>query len=470
MITGGICMNPVFLSRWQFAITTVYHFFFVPLTLGLGWFVAYMQTKYYRTGDEQYKKMTKFWGRLFLINFAMGVVTGIVQEFQFGMNWSDYSRFVGDIFGAPLAIEGLLAFFMESTFLGIWIFGEGKLPKKLHAASIWMVAIGSNLSAIFILIANAFMQHPVGYVINEAANRAELVDFFALLTNLKGWLFIWHTISSGFVTASLFILGISAWHLVRKNSEKFFQKSFQMAAIVGFIAVISVGLAGHQQGQEMRKFQPMKLAALEAMWTSEQPASFSLLTIGDLTGRNEVWSIRIPYVMSFLACNNFSCGLQGVNELQTIYETEYGPGNYIPLMVLTYWSFRLMVGAGLLMLIVYVYGLYLLWKKWPEKWTKWLKWVPWVIALPLVANSTGWILTESGRQPWIVQGLLKVEDAVSPSLSSGMVLFSVIGFLLLYGVLMAADVYLLAKYARVNPDIEDTETENMIPSISGSEK
>lgn len=463
-------MDPVLLSRWQFATTTIYHFFFVPLTLGLGWFVAYMQTKYYRTGDEQYRKMTKFWGRLFLINFAMGVVTGIVQEFQFGMNWSEYSRFVGDIFGAPLAIEGLLAFFMESTFLGIWMFGEGKIPKKLHAASIWMVAIGSNLSAIFILLANAFMQRPVGYVINELSNRAELVDFFALLGNFKGWLFIWHTISSGFATASFFILGISAWHILRKKSEKFFKKSFEMAAIVGTVAVISVGLAGHQQGQEMRKFQPMKLAALEAMWVSEQPVSFSLLTIGDLTGRNEVWSLRLPYMMSFLACNNFSCGLQGVNDLEAQYEAEYGPGSYIPLMVITYWSFRLMVGAGLVMLLIGFYGLYLKWKNWPEKWTRWLKWIPLGIGLPLLANSTGWILTESGRQPWIVQGLLKVEDASSPNVSGGMVLFSLLGFLLLYGALMAADIYLLSKFARVDPETEDIEAENMIPSISGSGK
>ncbi|HKZ44489.1 MAG TPA: cytochrome ubiquinol oxidase subunit I [Anaerolineales bacterium] len=463
-------MDPVLLSRWQFTTTTIYHFFFVPLTLGLGWFVAYMQTKYYRTGDEQYRKMTKFWGRLFLINFAMGVVTGIVQEFQFGMNWSEYSRFVGDIFGAPLAIEGLLAFFMESTFLGIWMFGEGKIPKKLHAASIWMVAIGSNLSAIFILLANAFMQRPVGYVINELSNRAELVDFFALLGNFKGWLFIWHTISSGFATASFFILGISAWHILRKKSEKFFKKSFEMAAIVGTVAVISVGLAGHQQGQEMRKFQPMKLAALEAMWVSEQPVSFSLLTIGDLTGRNEVWSLRLPYMMSFLACNNFSCGLQGVNDLEAQYEAEYGPGSYIPLMVITYWSFRLMVGAGLVMLLIGFYGLYLKWKNWPEKWTRWLKWIPLGIGLPLLANSTGWILTESGRQPWIVQGLLKVEDASSPNVSGGMVLFSLLGFLLLYGALMAADIYLLSKFARVDPETEDIEAENMIPSISGSGK
>lgn len=461
-------MDPVILSRWQFGITITYHFFFVPLTLGLGFFVALMQTMYHRTGNETYHKMTKFWGKLYVINYVMGVVTGIVQEFQFGMNWSEYSRYVGDIFGAPLAIEALLAFFLESTFLGIWLFGEGKLPKRIHLATIWIVAIGSILSAFFILVANGFMQHPVGYVIVDSANRAELVDFFALLANPKSLLFFWHTISSGFATAALFILDISSWHLVRNQADQFFKKSFSLAAIIGVIAVASVGFAGHSQGQEMRKYQPMKLAALEAMWESEQPASFSLLTIGDLTGKNEIWSIRIPYVMSFLACNNFSCGLQGVNELQAEYQQEFGPGDYIPLMVITYWSFRLMVGAGLVMLGVMFYVLYLLWKKWPKKWMKWLKWMPHAIGLPLLANSTGWILTESGRQPWIVQGLLRVEDGVSPNLTNGNILFSLIGFFVLYSVLIVADVYLLAKYARVNPDLEIEESKDITPSISGS--
>lgn len=461
-------MDPVILSRWQFALTIIYHFFFVPLTLGLGLFVAIMQTMYYRTGNEAYQKMTKFWGKLFVINYAMGVVTGIVQEFQFGMNWSEYSRYVGDVFGAPLAIEALLAFFLESTFLGVWLFGEGKIPKGLHLTSIWLVAIGSNLSAFFILIANGFMQHPVGYVINSVSNRAELIDFFALVSNPKSLLFLWHTISSGIATAALFILAISSWHMIRKQADQVFKKSFTLAAIIGFIAIVSVGWAGHTQGQEMRINQPMKLAALEAMWESEEPASFSLLTIGDLTGKNEVWSIRIPYIMSFLACNNFSCGLQGVNELQAQYQQEFGPGDYVPLMVLTYWSFRLMVGSGLVMLAVTFFAVFLVWKKWPEKWMKWLKWMPLVIGLPLLANSTGWILTESGRQPWIVQGLLKVEQGVSPNLSSGMIWFSLIGFILLYSVLIMADVYLLTKYARVNPELEIKEIDNYSPSISGT--
>jgi cytochrome d ubiquinol oxidase subunit I len=459
-------MDPVILSRWQFAITSVYHFFFVPLTLGLGWFVAIMQTVYYRTGNETFKKMAKFWGKLFLINFAMGVVTGIVQEFQFGMNWSEYSRYVGDIFGAPLAIEALLAFFLESTFLGVWIFGWDRIPKGLHLTAIWLVVIGSNLSALWILIANAFMQHPVGYVLQNG--RAEMVNFGALVANPKAWLFFWHTISSGLATAAFFVIGISAWYLTRKKDVEVFKHSFRIAAIIGTLAVVSVILAGHTQGQEMRQTQPMKLAALEALWTSEKPASFSLLTIGDLSGRKEVWSIRIPYVMSLLACNNLTCGVQGVNDLQAQYVQQYGPGNYIPLMVVTYWTFRFMVGAGFLMFGLVAYALFLVMKDWPEKWMRWLKWMPWAIALPYIANSSGWILTEMGRQPWIVYGLLKTEDAVSP-LSPGMVLTTVIGFTLIYALLMSADVYLLNKFAKAGPAAAMQESSDITPALTGAQ-
>ena len=317
-------MDPVTLSRWQFGLTTVYHWLFVPLTLGMGWFVAYMQTRYYQTKDETFNKMAKFWGKLFLINFAIGVVTGIVQEFQFGMNWSEYSRYVGDIFGAPLAIEALLAFFLESIFLGVWIFGEGKVPEKVHLAAIWLVALGSNLSAVWILIANGWMQNPVGYVINEVTGRAELVDFFALITNEKAWVFIWHTLADGLATASFLIIGVSAYHLLRKQHTTVFKRSFHMGALVGVIASVMVFLGGHTMGQFMYEAQPMKLAALEAIWETEQPASFSLLTIGDLTGKQEIWSVRIPYAMSFLSCNNFTCEVKGVNELQAQYVAEYG--------------------------------------------------------------------------------------------------------------------------------------------------
>jgi len=463
-------MDPVILSRWQFAITTVYHFFFVPLTLGLGWFVAIMQTRYYRTGEETYHKMAKFWGKLFLINFAMGVVTGIVQEFQFGMNWSEYSRYVGDIFGAPLAIEALTAFFLESTFLGLWIFGENKVPKRVHLASIWLVAIGSNLSALWILIANAWMQHPVGFEINAVSGRAQLVDFFALIGSPKAWLFFWHTISSGLVTASFFVLGISAWHLFRKNKdEQVFKFSFQMAAIIGMIALISVGLAGHTQGQELVTSQPMKMASIEALWETEQPASFSFITIGDLTGKNLVWEWRIPKLLSFIACNNFTCRVRGVNDIQAEYVQRYGPGDYVPLMVITYWSFRFMFGAAIIMFLVAIYALYLMLRNWPNKIMKWLKWMPLMIALPFIANSTGWILTETGRQPWIVQGLLKVEDAVSPNLGASTILMSLVGFSLVYAALMVADIYLLTKYAKAGPDAAMKESVDVAPTLVGTQ-
>ena len=449
-------MDPVILSRLQFASTTIYHFFFVPLTLGLSWIVALLHTQYYRTGDDKFKRLAKFWGKLFLINFAMGVVTGIVQEFQFGMNWSEYSRFVGDIFGAPLAIEALMAFFMESTFLGIWIFGWDRAPKRLHLASIWLVAIGSNLSALWILLANGFMQHPVGYdPASVATGRLVLNDFFALITNPKGWLFFWHTIAAGLTTAGLFVLGISAWHLARNKEDEFFKYSFQLGAIVAMIFTIVVGLGGHAQGQYLVDTQPMKMASIEALWDTEQPASFSLITIGDLSGKHLVWQIRVPKLLSLIACNNLTCKVEGVNQVQADYVAKYGRGDYVPLIVVTYWAFRFMFGSSLLMVAVAAYALYLMLKAWPEKWMRWVKWLPWAIALPYIANSSGWILTEMGRQPWIVQGLLKTEQGVTPTNSAGMVLFTLIGFVVIYAVLMVADVSLLTRFAKAGPDATD---------------
>jgi len=461
-------MDPVILSRWQFGLTTVYHFLFVPLTLGMSWFVAYMQTRYYQTGDETFRKMAKFWGKLFLINFAIGVVTGIVQEFQFGMNWSEYSRYVGDIFGAPLAIEALMAFFLESTFLGIWIFGEGRVPPKVHLASIWLVAIASNLSALWILLANGWMQHPVGYVINEVNGRAELVDFFALVTNPKGWLFFWHTIAAGVATASFMIIGVSAYHLARRQYVDLFKRSFQMAALVGLIASTLVFLGGHTNGQYMYETQPMKFAAIEAHWETSEPASFSILTIGDLTGKREVWSIRVPAVLSFLACNNFTCEVRGVYDIQAEYEEKYGPGDYIPLMVFTYWTFRFMMTIGFMMMGLSF--LFLVATRWNYENSKWIKYVPWVIALPYIANSSGWILTEMGRQPWIVQGLLKVQDAVSPNLTVVDLWISLIGYTIVYGSLGVAMAYLMKKFATAGPDAAMHESVDVAPAMVGSQE
>lgn len=444
-------MDSLILARWQFAITTVYHFFFVPLTLGLAVLVAIMQTIYFRTGDETWKRMTKFWGKLFIINFAMGVVTGIVQEFQFGMNWSEYSRFVGDIFGAPLAIEALLAFFMESTFLGVWIFGWERLSKRVHLAAIWLVAIGSNLSALWILIANSFMQEPYGFVLRNG--RAEMVDFGALVTNPHVWLQWPHVFFSGLATAAFFMLGITAWRMLRRRGdEAFIRRSFQTAAVAGLIGAVMVGLIGHSQAQHMVRTQPMKMAAAEALWNTEQPAAMSLFTIGDMVNRRDIFAIRLPAVLSILACNRTECAVEGINQLQARYEKQYGPGDYVPFVVLIYWAFRAMVGAGVLMVALAAWALYRALRDRIGAPVWLLRLLPLAIALPYIANSAGWILTEMGRQPWIVFGVLKTQDAVSPNVPAGMVLASLLGFTLLYGVLMIADVYLLAKYARADAD------------------
>jgi cytochrome d ubiquinol oxidase subunit I len=433
------------LSRWQFALTTVYHFFFVPLTLGLSLIVAIMQTIYYVTGDLIYRRMTKYWGKLFLINFAMGVVTGIVMEFQFGMNWSEYSRYVGDIFGAPLAIEALVAFFLESVFIGVWIFGWDKLSKKVHLLSIWLVAIGSTLSAFWILVANSFMQAPVGFVVENG--RMVMNDFGALVGNPNVWIQFPHTVLGGYTTGALFTLGISAYFLFRKKQVDFFQKSFQIAAVFGVISVFLVTLIGHTQGQQMVKTQPMKMAAAEALWESENPASFSLLTIVDQKKQEDIFSIRIPTILSFLSYNRFDGEVKGIKDIQSEYEQKYGPGNYIPPITINYWSFRAMVGAGFLMLLLTALSLYWIMTKKLLK-VKLLKFFPLAIGLPYLANTSGWILTEVGRQPWVVFGYLQTSDAVSPNLTVGMLWSSVIGFTVIYGALMAVDIYLLVKYAK----------------------
>lgn len=442
-------MDAIALARLQFAATTIYHFFFVPLTLGLSVMVAIMETLYVRTGNEEYKAMTKFWGKLFLINFVMGVVTGIVQEFQFGMNWSEYSRFVGDIFGVPLAIEALAAFFVESVFLGIWIFGWDKLSKRMHAATIWLVAIASSLSALWILIANSWMQQPVGFVLNDG--RAELVDFFAVLFNPNIWTQFPHVISSGFVTAAFFVMGISAYHLLRRvENASLFRRSFQIASVIGLLGVVLVIMTGHSQAQHVVQVQPMKMASAEALWETEDPASMSLFSVGDQKAGRNVFSINIPGVLSLLACNRLDCAVQGINDIQAEYESLYGPGNYVPPVIITYWSFRLMVGAGFLMLAAVLYGLLLGMGEQLESQPRFLRFFPFLIALPYLANTTGWLLTEVGRVPWIVFGLMRLEEGISTVVSSGLVLTSLVVFTLVYAALIAATIYLMVKYARAD--------------------
>lgn len=451
-------MDVLTLARWQFAITTVYHFLFVPLTLGLTLALALMETQYVRTGNEKYKKMVMFWGKMFLVNFAIGVATGIVQEFQFGMNWSEYSRFVGDIFGVPLAIEALLAFFLESTFLGIWIFGWDKLSKKMHLASIWLVAIGSNLSAVWILIANSFMQNPVGFHLNNG--RAEMTDFFALLTNGHVWVQFPHVFFAGIATAAFFIITVSIYQIRKNKNQDVFKASLRFGVIYGFIGTLFVILVGHTQAQYMIKIQPMKMAAAEALWESENPAAMSLFTIGNEANREDVFAIKIPGALSFLAYNKFEGEVKGIKNIQSEYEMKYGPGDYVPPVAISYWTFRMMVGAGFAMLLVLFLGWWVAYKKDYEFSNLVYKILLFGVSLPFIANATGWIFTEVGRQPWTVFGVFKIEDSVSLSTTFGEVLFTLIGFTVLYGVLLIPTLYLWKKFAIKGIDYLETHESN----------
>jgi cytochrome d ubiquinol oxidase subunit I len=438
-------MDALTLARWQFGITTVYHFLFVPLTLGLALLVAVMESFHYRTRQPVYRDMAVFWGRLFTINFAMGVATGIVQEFQFGMNWSSYSRYVGDIFGIPLAIEALLAFFMESTFLGLWLFGRDKLPRAVHLASIWLVALGSTISSLWILAANSWMQEPVGYVLRNG--RAELTDFFAVIMSPHLQAQFPHTVLGGWVTGGLFVMGISAWHLLRRHRVDFFARSFRVALVLTAFASFAVATTGHEQAQHVAKNQPMKLAAMEALWETEQPASFSLFSAIDQANNRSLREVKLPYLLSVLAHNTTSARVEGINDLQAQYEAKYGPGDYVPPVAVTYWSFRAMVGCGMLFILLSLWGLWLWWRDRLEQTRPFLGLAVVALVLPYVANSTGWIVTEIGRQPWVVNGLLRTVNGVSPTVPASSVLFTMVGFTVLYAVLAVADVALLRRYA-----------------------
>jgi len=491
------------LARWQFGITTVYHFFFVPITIGMSVLVAILQTFWVRTGRERYLQLTKFYGKLFLINFALGVATGIVQEFQFGMNWSDYSRFVGDIFGAPLALEGLLAFFLESTFLGLWIFGWDRLPKKLHLATIWLAAIGTWLSAAFILAANSWMQNPVGSRINLDRGRAELVDFGALLTNPVFLVTYPHQILACLMTAGALVAAVAGWHLWRISREEHRSSDVEAAsdvqaqeevathrwavrfgAVVMLIAGLGVMITGDLQGKVMTEVQPMKMAAAEALYENEQPAAFSVLTIGSLDGSKELFSIKVPNLLSFLATGTFDGPVEGINPLNEKYREAYraqlaelyGPEvatqltSYNPNIPVTYWSFRAMMGLGFAAMGI---GLVLLWATRTRRRSKtpgetpagtWATpiahsrlWHLMLVALPLAplfANSFGWIFTEMGRQPWLVFGLMPTAAGVSPGTTLGEVALSLGIFTVVYAALAVIEVGLLITYIRKGlPDV-----------------
>jgi cytochrome d ubiquinol oxidase subunit I len=444
-------MDALDIARWQFGVTTVYHFLFVPLSIGLSFLVAGLQTAWWRTGNDRWRRLTRFFGAMFLINFAMGVVTGIVQEFQFGMNWSDYSRFVGDIFGAPLALEALLAFFLESTFLGLWIFGWDRLPRGVHLATIWLAAFGTLLSAYFILAANSFMQHPVGLTVDPARGRAELTDFGALLTNKVALITFPHTVAGAFLAAGGLVTAVALWHLVRgrhPDDAPVYRSALRLGAWTTLVAFVAVALTGDRQGKIMVDVQPMKMAAAEALYHTAAPASFSIFTIGTLDGSRPIFQITIPHLLSYLSTGTLDGQVQGIDDLQVQYAQLYGPGSYAPVIPVTYWTFRAMIGFGILAALV------ALWALWAQRrgrtpTNRWLLWAGLALPfLPLAGNATGWIFTEMGRQPWIVFGEMFTRNGVSRSVSSGEVITSLTVFTLLYGALAAVEAALMLRTAR----------------------
>ena len=436
-------MDVILLSRLQFAVAVFFHFIFVPLTLGITVLLAIMETLYVRTGDETYKRMTRFWGKLFLINFVLGVVTGITLEFQFGTNWSRYSAYVGDIFGSLLAIEATVAFFLESTFVAVWAFGWNKVGKKLHCFAIWAVAAAGNLSAVWIILANGFMQNPVGYTLRNG--RAELENFWAVLTNPYAWGQFFHTVTSSWMLAGFFVLGISAWHLARRNEGELFRKSVRIAAPFTLIMALLVAVAGHQQGMIVAEYQPAKLAAMESHWETGSNVPMYVLAWPDEEARqNSVQAIPLPGVLSFMAFGNFHAEVKGLDAF---------PADDIPPVLLSFLSFRLMVALG---------GLFILLAAWA-----WLKGgdlassplltrlLVWLVPLPYIGIMAGWMLAEVGRQPWIVYGLMRTSDAVSPVPASSVGL-SLLAFIVIYTALGILDVYLLIKYARKGPKADTT--------------
>jgi cytochrome bd ubiquinol oxidase subunit I len=462
---GGLLGSTVVdLARVQFATTSIYHFLFVPLTLGLGPLVAIMQTLWHRTGNEAWLRLTRFFGTLFLINFAIGVATGLVQEFEFGMNWSVYSRFVGNVFGAPLAIEGLGAFFLESTFLGLWIFGWNRLSPRLHLATLWIAVAGSWLSGYFILVANSWMQHPVGYKIVNG--QAQLTSVWALLSNgfaLRAYL---HTMLAGLIFGSMVVLGICCWHLLRGRDVDLFLKAAKLALIVAVPVTLLQLVVGNRFGAAVTSAQSMKIAASEAQWNTCQPCGFSVLQIGGFTSSDPTpsFSITIPRLLSYMATGSFDGQVQGLNQLQTQEQRKYGRGNYMPNIRVIYWSMRVMAFAGVLMFLVAAAGAWLYWKKKLER-ARWFQWTALAgIALPYIAATAGWILTEMGRQPWIVQGLLLTSKANSPSVSTTWLGISLGVFIGLYLALGIVDFVLMRRYAR--PDRPGPQEELPVPAVT----
>ena len=458
------------LARWQFATTSIYHFLFVPVTIGLAFLVAVLQTTWHRTDNPDYRRLTRFFGTLLLINVAVGVVTGLVQEFEFGMNWSAYSRFVGDVFGGPLAMESLAAFALESTFLGLWLFGWDRLPRRVHLACIWMVSLGSVLSALFIMLANSWMQHPVGYAMNHKTGLPELNNLWALFTNGT---FIWgyiHVILASLVTGSLVMLAVSAWHLARERRASAaqpspFRSTARLSVIVLTPSIILAMMVGSHLGVVQTKYQPMKIAAAEAQWETCKPCSFSAFQIGG-GKQDETPSqiIEIPHLLSLLATGSWNGEVKGLHQVQKEYEKKYGPGNYVPNVFIQYWSMRVMAYLATLIALFALWGAWLIHRDRLHS-SKWfLRLAPWALITPLLMNTAGWVLTENGRQPWIVQGLMKTVEGVSVSVSQTDVIISLMVFVLIYIALGAADVFLMFRYG--SRELRDGDGEHA-PATTG---
>jgi cytochrome bd ubiquinol oxidase subunit I len=454
------------LARIQFAFTSINHFFFVPVTIGLAVLTALLQTAWHRSRREEYLRLTRFFGTLLVINIAIGVVTGIVQEFEFGMNWGAYSRLVGNIFGAPLAMEGLAAFFLESTFLGLWLFGWDKLSPRVHLATIWLVALGGMLSAAFILAANSWMQHPVGYAMS--GGKPVLNDIWAVFTNP---VFAWgyaKVVFAALTTGAVIMLAVSAWQLRHGGDRGVFSRSARMALIVLVPAIMFTLLIGDELGVIEGRYQPMKIAAAEAQWTTCQPCSFSLFQIGG--GNNDhtpTQIIEVPHLLSLLATNHWNGKVVGLSPLQAQYSQQFGPGNYVPNVFIQYWGMRTMAYLGALTLLIALWGLWAIYRKTLVTSRVFLWVAVWAAVLPFLMNTAGWLLTESGRQPWIVQGIMLTRNGVSPTVSVTWLWLSLIGFVLLYGTLGTVDFLLMLRYSRkqLPPPRAHVDADTPVPAV-----
>jgi len=423
------------LSRLQFALTVAFHFLFVPLTLGLALLVAGMETVYYKNKDETWRKMADFWGRIFKINFAIGLVTGLAMTFQFGTNWGAYSEFMGDVFGPPLAVEALLAFFLEGTFFGAWIFLD-RNRQKLKAFSMWMVALGTNISALWIITANGFMQNPVGYEMAVDGSKVIMTDFIALLTNSYVWYMLVHTLLSAYLLTAFLIMGICAYHFLKKNNNEVFRKSFSIAVIVALVTAVMLPVLGHGYAQYVVEIQPAKGAAMDAVWETGSSVPMYLIQVPDAsTGSNSIELLGIPGFASFLYTGSFSGTITGLNQL---------PQDELPPVGMVFWSFKLMTMLGFLFIAEALAGLYLQKSGKLYMSDKYLKLLMWSIPLPYIAITAGWIVAEVGRQPWIVYGLLKTANGIS-SVPISDVLVSILLISGFYLALIVFEIYLIKK-------------------------